>query len=679
MRSLQSTIFSSQSRAGGPQHIQRFDLLLDGDGFNDRLDGGFRGGGLTVKKEALPDPIKKVEELAGGLTLAQLDQAARMEVEEGAPILIGYGELLLAGTLVAHKYKSTAPKQNDFTVILGEGWGGLGRHGEWEGIVKAWYKGEELLQGWFTQIYVNDKLPAGATQGGNDGWNWITKNPTPYFGKYAHQSPNIAGFHEHFFLNATETMAVVTSDTLFAFIWIDPINTPQEIMLVWQDGSGSVEHRAYWGPNLIAAGVNGTPSRWQISASIPATGQWVRLDVPASAVGLEGQTVKGMGYALFDGRATWDKDGRWRFPFGGGTYLFRPGIISTDVQTIQHAGVFSLNTGLTYSGSANVVVRLTEAQSQEDRPDGFKCRVRCRRVFNFDATGAEIDYGYSKNPARVAADRVLHFFEQRFRNNLDLAREKFRARIHWPAWVEWRDYCDQFIPWDHDGDGTNIFVPRFEISVGFNADISLAQALDQITGASASMWQDDGSQLIFLPPSPRPPVHHFHPGNIVGGGVGISVVDLRRRANRFIARARSFDDPFLGAVAIEPPEFTPEWERRQRAIARVGEIRSERELPSMTESQLSRIITYRAHLEFHNPVTYSLVGMADAFKVLPGDFATISHPEIEREFQLCLVTGIRKRSIQSSADEIGFLLQRIDGPLYDDTAHRPRQEALTLP
>jgi hypothetical protein len=99
----------------------------------------------------------------------------------------------------------------------------------------------------------------------------------------------------------------------------------------------------------------------------------------------------------------------------------------------------------------------------------------------------------------------------------------------------------------------------------------------------------------------------------------------------------------------------------------------------MTQSQISRVITYRAQLEFHNPVTYSLVGQADAFKVLPGDFVTISHPEIEEPYQLCLVTGIRKRSVQSSADQIGFLLQRINGSLYDDAAHRPRQEALVLP
>src|SRR5262249_28988721 len=91
-----------QYRFGGPRYVQ---LPFD-------LDRGIeitpRGGGSVRSapppQSSLPAPITNAQELAGGLTLAQLDQAAQMEVEEGAPILIGYGELLLGGTLVSHKY-----------------------------------------------------------------------------------------------------------------------------------------------------------------------------------------------------------------------------------------------------------------------------------------------------------------------------------------------------------------------------------------------------------------------------------------------------------------------------------------------------------------------------------------------------------------------------------------------
>jgi hypothetical protein len=35
----------------------------------------------------------------------------------------------------------------------------------------------------------------------------------------------------------------------------------------------------------------------------------VRLEVPASAVGLEGTSVTGMAFSLYDGTATWDATG----------------------------------------------------------------------------------------------------------------------------------------------------------------------------------------------------------------------------------------------------------------------------------------------------------------------------------------------------------------------------------
>jgi hypothetical protein len=43
---------------------------------------------------------------------------------------------------------------------------------------------------------------------------------------------------------------------------------------------------------------------------LPATGQWVRLSVPAVQVGLEGSTIDGMAYTLYGGRATWDYAGK---------------------------------------------------------------------------------------------------------------------------------------------------------------------------------------------------------------------------------------------------------------------------------------------------------------------------------------------------------------------------------
>jgi hypothetical protein len=62
---------------------------------------------------------------------------------------------------------------------------------------------------------------------------------------------------------------------------------------------------------LISLGTNGTGSR-RFMGAMPVRGQWVRLEIPASQVGLEGLTVNGMAFTLYDGRGTWDHAGSQR-------------------------------------------------------------------------------------------------------------------------------------------------------------------------------------------------------------------------------------------------------------------------------------------------------------------------------------------------------------------------------
>jgi hypothetical protein len=161
-------------------------------------------------------------------------------------------------------------------------------------------------------VWVNDAVPAGA-QAGSDGgdpwaWNWINSNPTPESGQYAWQSAIVSGEHQYLFQNATATMSVPSGgSTLYCYIYIDPANPPSEVMLQWNDGS-SWEHRAYWGGNSLSYGTDGTVNRHYVGP-LPAAGQWVKLAVPSSAVGLNGSTLTGMAYTLYGGRATWDNAG----------------------------------------------------------------------------------------------------------------------------------------------------------------------------------------------------------------------------------------------------------------------------------------------------------------------------------------------------------------------------------
>ncbi len=160
--------------------------------------------------------------------------------------------------------------------------------------------------------WVEDAIPNGGQLSGTGGesWDWINSGPSPESGSWAHRSVNAAGRHEHRFSNATATLTIDATNTLYAYVFLDAASPPTELMLQWCESLANWEHRAYWGANSITdVGVNGTESR-RYMGPLPPAGQWARLDLPASAVGLEGRTLNGMCFTVFDGKATWDNAGK---------------------------------------------------------------------------------------------------------------------------------------------------------------------------------------------------------------------------------------------------------------------------------------------------------------------------------------------------------------------------------
>jgi endoglucanase len=163
-------------------------------------------------------------------------------------------------------------------------------------------------------VYFDDAVPTGATTGAeNDSWAgaWVS-SPSPELGTLCLQSAIYSGEHQQFFSGASATLQINSGDTLYAYVYRDPNNPPTSIMLQWYDQSTGWEHRAYWGSDFFSGigGTEGTPSKHQVSTTLPgANGAWVRLEVPASDVGLEGHTISGMAFTLFGGRAWWDNAG----------------------------------------------------------------------------------------------------------------------------------------------------------------------------------------------------------------------------------------------------------------------------------------------------------------------------------------------------------------------------------
>ena len=147
-------------------------------------------------------------------------------------------------------------------------------------------------------------LPAGAKAEG--GWKFATA-PDPVFSGEKASTRTATGLSQHFFQGAKEPLVVAESQTLFAYVYLDPKNPPKEIMMQWNDGTW--EHRAYWGENKIDWGKDGQVSRKHMGA-LPEAEKWVRLEVPVDQVGLKpGAKINGWAFTQFDGTVYWDKAG----------------------------------------------------------------------------------------------------------------------------------------------------------------------------------------------------------------------------------------------------------------------------------------------------------------------------------------------------------------------------------
>ena len=151
------------------------------------------------------------------------------------------------------------------------------------------------------RVWFESKVPEGAVSEGN--WQWEAEK----HGRLAHTEPPAAGVHSHVFHTARVGFRVEPEEWLYAWVYIPPEAKPESILLQWHDGQ-NWEHRAYWGEDKIGVGQPNTASR-RAMGSLPPAGEWVRLEVSAQEVGLEGKAIKGMGFFLSGGQAYWHRGG----------------------------------------------------------------------------------------------------------------------------------------------------------------------------------------------------------------------------------------------------------------------------------------------------------------------------------------------------------------------------------
>ncbi len=153
--------------------------------------------------------------------------------------------------------------------------------------------------------WIDDAIPGGGTEEGT--WKFINADEGEVRSGATARLQTSDALVQHFFKEVSVPLRVDAADVLFAYVYLDSDNPPQEIML--QLHAGEWEHRAYWGENQIDWGSDDTSSR-QCLGPLPETGKWIRLEVPAATVGFDnGASVDGMAFTQYGGRAYWDDAG----------------------------------------------------------------------------------------------------------------------------------------------------------------------------------------------------------------------------------------------------------------------------------------------------------------------------------------------------------------------------------
>ncbi len=151
-------------------------------------------------------------------------------------------------------------------------------------------------------VFIDDALPAGATGWAeNDVWLWVGAEPAPFSGTRMHHSALDPGMHQHYFQYATETLTLAAGDVLFVHAYLYPNALPTTLMLQFRTTTDWL--RAYWGADSLL-----WDPRVRIG-DLPPAGEWVRLEVPVAALGLEDQAIHGLAFTLNGGTASWDLAG----------------------------------------------------------------------------------------------------------------------------------------------------------------------------------------------------------------------------------------------------------------------------------------------------------------------------------------------------------------------------------
>ncbi|MGA1867764.1 MAG: OmpL47-type beta-barrel domain-containing protein [bacterium] len=288
------------------------------------------------------------------------------------------------------------------------------------------------------QVYVEDTVPAGAATP-RENWEW--SNTLKYSGVRSHTHEARIGAGYHYFIHPTESLNIGGNNTyntnLIQYVYLDPEDPPTQIMLQYYTGYGNGERRVYWGNNKInLGGTDGTISQLRMD-SLPPVGKWIRLKIPARLLELEGEEIRGITFATYDGTAYWDKTTTSSdlFERSTGTYeVMIQGQDNTTPSTIRFSLSQQATISLTIYNQENEVIRTlidngTKAAGYyeitwDNKDDGGSYVESGSYYYQFTAPGTPIDsdiispYGVvadeedvaELNPSKLGIDSQNHLY-----------------------------------------------------------------------------------------------------------------------------------------------------------------------------------------------------------------------------------------------------------------------------
>jgi len=108
-----------------------------------------------------------------------------------------------------------------------------------------------------------------------------------------------------FFERMYFSLAVAEKDRWITWVWLDPQNPPDTVMLQVHTADEGWRHRAIWGADRIELGRPDTTERKRIG-ELPDLGRWVRLEVPVAEIGIDrSDRITGLALTQRGGRIEW--------------------------------------------------------------------------------------------------------------------------------------------------------------------------------------------------------------------------------------------------------------------------------------------------------------------------------------------------------------------------------------